>query len=416
MSVSGARVLDHLAALAAFTDEPGRLTRRYLSPAHRAAAEQVRAWMEEAGMAAAIDAVGNVVGRYAAAAGGSGTLLMGSHIDTVRDAGRYDGNLGVVGAIACVEALHRRGRRLPFALEVVAFGDEEGNRFPTTLSGSRAVAGRFDPAWLVLRDEAGVSLEEALRRFGGDPAAATRLGRDPAEVLAYVELHIEQGPVLEAEGLPVGTVTAINGQSRYVVTVSGMAGHAGTVPMGLRRDALAGAAEMIAAVESVARAGAGLVATVGRVEALPGAVNVVPGEARFTLDVRAPDDAQRLAATAEIRARLEDIAVRRGLRLGVERTSDAPATACDPGLMDQLDAAIARHGMRPFRLPSGAGHDGMAFAGLWPIGMLFMRCAGGIRHPPAASVPAEDTEIALRVLLDFIENFRPPARRPAPRT
>jgi allantoate deiminase len=410
MSISGVRVMEQLATLATCSDEPGRLTRRYLSPAHKAAAQQIQAWMEAAGMSAGIDAVGNVVGRYAGAGADGGTLMMGSHIDTVRDAGWYDGNLGVVGAIACVADLAERQRRLPFALEVVAFGDEEGNRFATTLTGARAVAGRFDPEALALKDSDGVTLREALQAFGGDPSGAVGLGRDPARVLAYVELHIEQGPVLEAEGLPVGTVTAINGQGRFAVTVSGMAGHAGTVPMGLRRDALAGAAEMIGALETIGRGTPGLVATVGRIEALPGATNVVPGEARFTMDVRAPDDIVRRQAIVDIRTQLYAIARRRDLRVAIDQTSDARATTCDPRLMDQLDAAVVRQGIKPFRLPSGAGHDGMAFGGLWPIAMLFMRCERGISHHPAESVTAEDTEIALRVFMDFIENFQPPPR------
>ena len=403
----GETVMRRLAALARFSETPDNLTRRYLTAAHKGAASQVKAWMQEAGMTARLDAVGNVVGRYESQQPGAPALLIGSHIDTVADAGPFDGNLGVVAAIACVGALAAHGRRLPFAIEVLAFGDEEGSRFPATLTGSSAVAGRFDPACLESRDEAGVSLGEALLAFGGDPAAAAAVGRAPGDVHAYVELHIEQGPVLEAEGLPVGTVTAISGANRFAIRLAGMAGHAGTVPMSLRRDALAGAAEMVVAAEEIGGGGHGLVATVGRIEALPGSVNVVPGEVMFTLDVRAPDDAVRRRAASDILARFRDIAERRGLELTVEETHDAAAATCTPWIMTQLDAAVAKQGLRPLRLPSGAGHDAMAFSGVCPLGMLFQRCTGGVSHNPAETVTVEDTDIAIRVLLAFIEGFQP---------
>ncbi len=405
----GESVMERLATLARYSETPDNLTRRYLTAAHKQAASQVTSWMEAAGMSAGLDAVGNVVGRYESEPPGAPALLLGSHIDTVVDAGPYDGNLGVIAAIACVGDLAARGRRLPFAIEVLAFGDEEGSRFPATLTGSSAIAGRFDPACLDSRDEAGVSLGEALQAFGGDPAAAPSVGRAPGAVHAYVELHIEQGPVLESKGLPVGVVTAINGANRFAIRLAGMAGHAGTVPMALRRDALAGAAEMMVAVEEIGGGGDGLVATVGRIEALPGSVNVVPGEARFTLDVRAPEDAVRRRAASDILARFHDIAERRGLDLTVEETHDAAAAACAPWIMRQLDAAVAKQGIRPLRLPSGAGHDAMAFSGFCPMGMLFQRCTGGISHNPAESITVEDTDIAVRVLLDFIENFEPDA-------
>lgn len=405
----GEAVMARLAELARYTEEPGRLTRRYLSAPYCEAAAQIETWMREAGMTAAVDAVGNVVGRLEGTQPDLPALIIGSHFDTVRDAGWYDGNLGVIAAIACVETLAKRNERLPFAIEVIAFGDEEGGRFPTTLTGARAVAGRFDATTLDSRDEAGTSLREALTAFGCDPEAAARLGRAREAVHGYVELHIEQGPVLEAEGLPVGIVTAINGSNRFDVSVTGMAGHAGTVPMGLRRDALAGAAEMIAFVESLAKETETLVATVGRIEARPGAVNVVPGEVHFTLDVRAPTDAVRQAAVARIKERLHAIADRRELALSIEQTSDAAATVCNPSLMDQLEAAVERAGLRPLQLPSGAGHDGMVFRELCPVGMLFLRCGGGISHNPAESVTAEDVAVGTSVLLDFIERFEPAA-------
>lgn len=409
MSGHGARVMARLDELAGFTAEPGRLTRLYLTPEHAAAAERVRVWMEEAGMSARIDAVGNVAGRYEGREPGAPALLLGSHLDTVRDAGKYDGNLGVVAAIEAVAALHAAGERPPFAVEVLAFGDEEGVRFPVTLSGSRAVAGTFDPKALAARDAQGVTLEDALIAWGGDPAAIPGLARRPEAVLGYVEVHIEQGPVLEALGLPVGVVTAINGASRFSVEVTGEAGHAGTVPMSLRKDALAAAAEMILAVErrAAGAAGTGLVATVGRIEARPGAPNVVPGRALFTLDARAPADADRLAAVQDITAAFATLAGRRGVTVQIERTYDAPATGCDPGLTAVLEAAVMRAGLRPHRLPSGAGHDAMAVAALCPVAMLFVRCQGGVSHHPAESVTPEDAEVAVRVLVDALRRLEP---------
>ena len=403
----GEALMARLDDLARFTDQPGALTRLYLSPAHKAATRQVAAWMEEAGMAAEVDAVANVAGRYEGERPGLPAVLLGSHIDTVRDAGRYDGNLGVIAAIQAVAELNRRGERLPFAVEVLAFGDEEGVRFPTALAGSRAVAGTFDPATLDARDADGVSVREALEAFGCDPSAIPSIARRRDQALAYVEVHIEQGPVLEAEGLPVGVVTAINGASRFKAEVTGEAGHAGTVPMGLRKDALAAAAEMVLAVERRAAAAPELVGTVGRLEVAPGAVNVIPAAARFTIDLRAPDDAVRNAAAADIENAFRDTAVRRGVELRLERTYDEPARACDPALIEQLAATVEHAGIRPRRLPSGAGHDGLAMAALCPIGMLFVRCEGGISHNPAESITTEDADVAVRVLLDFLRRFRP---------
>ncbi|HMA15421.1 MAG TPA: allantoate amidohydrolase [Kiloniellaceae bacterium] len=393
---------------AAYSEDEEKLTRVFLSPQHKACAQAVMSAMRAAGMSARVDAVGNVVGRYEAATEGAKTLITGSHIDTVRDAGAYDGNLGVALPIACIAELDARGRRLPYAIEVIAFGDEEGVRFATTLSGSRTIAGTFDPTVLAVTDTAGTTMRDALVAFGCDPDAIAGEARPRDSVAAFVEVHIEQGPVLEAEGLAVGTVTAINGAGRFAITVEGMAGHAGTVPMRLRRDALAGAAEMIAAIEGRATGGEeGLVATVGRLEVAPGAINVIPGKASFTLDIRAPEDALRHAAVSALEATLSAIARRRGLALRIERLYDEGAVACHPALMERLDAAIQRQGIRPLRLASGAGHDAMAMASLCPIAMLFVRCGGGISHNPLESITAEDAEAAARVFLDFLEHFDP---------
>ena len=392
--------------LAHFTDG-GRLTRLYLTPPHRQATERVLAWMREAGMVARIDAAGSVVGRYEGATADAPALLLGSHIDTVRDAGRFDGNLGVLLALAVVQRLHRAARRLPFAVEIFAFGDEEGVRFASTLGGSRAIAGRFDPAILDEKDAAGITRRRALEDFGCDPSHIAAEARRPDKVLGYVEAHIEQGPVLEAENLPVALVTAINGASRGMVTVTGEAGHAGTVPMGLRHDALAAAAEMIVAVEQRAQAEPDLVATVGRLILQSPATNTIAGQATFSIDLRAPSDESRLAALAGIKADIGKIAQKRGVAAETTFNYDAPAARCDPGLSDALAAAIARQGLAARRLPSGAGHDGMALRGVFPIAMLFVRCKGGISHNPAEYASPADIEVTARVLIDFVDHFQP---------
>jgi allantoate deiminase len=404
----GLRLMDRLEAFARFTDEPGRLTRLYLSPAHKAAAGQLVAWMQEAGLTAKLDAIGNVVGRYEGTAPGAPALLLGSHIDTIRDAGKYDGNLGVLGALAAVEELARRGERFPFAIEVVAFGDEEGVRFPTTLAGSKALAGRFDPATLAGSDGDGVTLRDALTGFGCDVAGIAGLARDPARTLGFVEIHIEQGPVLEAESLPVGIVTAINGASRFIIDVGGEAGHAGTVPMTLRRDALTASAEMALAVEALGLSIEDLVATVGRFAPTPDAVNVIPGSVRFTVDVRAPDDAVRICAIAEMERTFAAIAKRRRVELAIQRTYDVPATPCDARIIGQLSKAVTAAGLPARLLSSGAGHDTMVLAPLCPVGMLFVRCRGGISHNPAESITAADAGLAIDVLLRFIRGFEAP--------
>ncbi len=408
----GAEVMARLDALARFSADADGLTRLYLTPAHAEAARQVAAWMEEAGMSVRVDAAATVVGRYEAAAPGAPTLLLGSHIDTVRHAGRYDGNLGVVAAITAVKALHEAGERLPFAVEVLAFGDEEGVRFPVTLTGSRALAGLVRPDFLEARDRDGVSLAQALRDFGGDPDGVSGLARDPASVLGYLEVHIEQGPVLEEADLAVGIVTAIAGASRLVVTVEGRAGHAGTVPMALRRDALAAAAEMVLAIEAEATGTPDLVATVGQIEVPRGAVNVIPALTRFSLDLRSPGDAVRHAALARLDAAFASIAARRGVTVTIQGSYDEPAAACAPGLMDALSDGIVRLGLHPLRLPSGAGHDGLALAGLCPIGMIFVRCAGGLSHSPAESVTEADVDVATRLLVDVLRHLRPESLRP----
>jgi allantoate deiminase len=410
MTLDARRILDRCEALARCSEQPDGLTRVFLSPQQHEANAMVLGWMREAGMATRQDAIGNVVGRYEGKRDGLPCLMLGSHLDTVRDAGKYDGMLGVVTAIECVADLHARNVRLPFAVEVIGFADEEGVRFGATLLGSRAVAGTFDPGVLDKADAGGMTLREALQLAGHDPARIGEAARSPDDVLAYVELHIEQGPVLEAEGLPVGVVTAINGGNRFEIEIAGIAGHAGTVPMALRRDALMAAAECALAAERIAKSMSEVVGTVGRIEAAPGAINVIPGRVRFSLDMRAPTDDLREQAVAAAQAEFATIADRRDVELAMTLVWEAKTTACSPSLQRQLVEAIHAEGIRVHHLPSGAGHDGMAIADIAPIGMLFVRCKGGISHNPAEDVAPGDAEAGARVLLRFIERFQRPHR------
>jgi allantoate deiminase len=406
LRVDASRIMQRCDALARHSELAGGLTRVYLSPQNRAANELVLGWMREAGMQARLDAVGNVVGRYEGERPGLACLMLGSHLDTVRDAGKYDGMLGVISAIECVHSLGSQDRRLPFAVEVVGFGDEEGVRFGTTMLGSRALAGGLDPEVFKAKDARGISIAEALRDFGLDAGRVGEAARRKEEILAYAELHIEQGPVLEAEGLPLGVVTAINGFSRTRVTLQGVAGHAGTVPMRLRRDALAAAAQCVLAVEDVAARHAETVATVGRIEASPGAINVIPGAVVFTVDVRAPRDDLLDGTVASIESEIQAIAKKRNIGCRIERLQQLGVALCAEWLMAQMEHAVLAEGLRARRLPSGAGHDGMALRRIADICMLFVRCKGGISHNPAESITAEDAAAGARVLLRFIENFR----------
>ena len=401
----GDLIYSRIGELARISDDPDRLTRIYLSPAHKQAAGVVAQWMREAGMGVRIDATGNVVGRREGSTPQAPAILIGSHIDTVRDAGQFDGCLGVLIGIAVVAELAARQVVYPFAIEVVAFGDEEGMRFPSALGGSRALAGTFDPAVLDECDEQGVSRRQALVAFGCDPGTIASEARNAATALGYVEVHIEQGPVLEAEDLAVGVVTAISGATRGVVEVTGETGHAGTVPMHGRRDALAAAADMVLAVEARAKGEKDLVATVGRLNLTNAAGNTIPGKVQFSLDVRAPLDAQRATAVADIKAAIARIAAQRNAAAQVTLTHDAAATPCDARLMQLLSEGIESIGLRVRHLPSGAGHDAMAFRGRLPVAMLFVRCKGGISHHPAEHASAADIDVAARVLLTFIDTY-----------
>ena len=401
---AGRRLIDRLEAFADFTDEPRRLTRLFLSEAHRRAALAFIGWCGETGLEAKIDAAGNVVARYEGKRAGAPALMLGSHIDTVRDAGLYDGNYGALAALAVVERLNARDERLDHAIEIVAFGDEEGVRFRTTLTGSRALAGNYPQDVLDQKDAQGVLMRDALLAFGGDPEQAASIRAQ--NVAAFVEAHIEQGPTLEAEGLPLGVVTAINGATRLEVVVDGLAGHAGATPMHLRQDALTAAAEMALAIEGRARSEPDLVATVGRLEVWPGATNVIPGHVQFSIDLRAPSDVNRAAALADIEARILAIAAPRGVRVSIAKSHEANAYVCDPNIVAGLAQAVEAVGVPPRLLPSGAGHDTMAMGKLCPAGMLFVRCKGGVSHNPLESITVEDCAIGLKALTQFVRDFR----------
>jgi allantoate deiminase/N-carbamoyl-L-amino-acid hydrolase len=406
----GRRILARADRLAAHSESTEGLTCTYLTPAHQATAALLRGWMAEAGLAAEIDAAGNVIGRHAAADPAAPTVLLGSHYDTVRHGGKYDGRLGILAAIEALAALHDLGAALPFHVQILAFSEEEGVRFATPFLGADAIAGRFTPAMLLLSDEAGATVADAVRAAGHEPKGIFALKRDPASLAGYLEVHIEQGPVLLDAGLPVGVVTAIAGATRYALTLSGQAGHAGTVPMAMRHDAAAAAAEIVLFVEKRCGHEPGLVGTVGRLQVPDGAVNIIPGRCELSLDIRAGDDAVREAAVHDILAFADRIARRRGVALTMRLLSRSAAVACAPRLQALLADAVGRAGLEVRRLASGAGHDAMVMAEITEIGMLFVRCGnGGISHDPREIVTAEDADMATRILIDALLHFQVPA-------
>ena len=398
----GRAIQIRLDALAAISDEPGQITRLYLSPAHRRSVDLTAEWMQAAGMTTRLDPLGTLIGIYPGADESVPQLLIGSHLDSVRNAGKYDGTLGVVLAIEMVARLHAAGQRLPFGLTVLAFGDEEGVRFPSTLSGSRAVAGQFDPAILDEADDDGITRRQALAAFGcpsGDPTS----GWQGQSALGYFETHIEQGPVLEAENRPFGLVSAIAGATRGLCRVTGKAGHAGTVPMGLRKDALAAASEMILAVEKIARDTAGLVGTVGRLLVPSSAVNTIPGQVEFTLDIRSESDGVRKAAAENIAGAVQAIAARRAVKADIAFGYDAPAAECDPVLRAVLAESAEETLQKPVRLlASGAGHDAMMFRNRLPFSMMFVRSRAGISHHPDEFSSEADIGLAAQAMLRAI--------------
>ena len=396
--------------LARFSDQPDALTCAYLTPAHRATAARIRDFMLAAGLAAHIDAVGNVVGVLPAATAGARRLLTGSHYDTVINGGKYDGRLGILLPILVAGTLRRDGVQLPYALEIIAFAEEEGVRFKSTFLGSRAVCGLFESHVLDATDADGTTLRDALAAAGHDPADIGALARDRRELLGFVEVHIEQGPVLLDAGRAVGVVSAIAGSRRSVVTVTGLSGHAGTVPMGMRRDAAAAAAEIVLAVERRCSGEAGLVGTVGQLQVPGGAMNVIAGRCDLSIDLRSGSDAACAAAEADLRRELDAIAARRQVSVRLERVVEAAGVECTARLRQALGESVRRvTGAAAPTLPSGAGHDAMMMARLTDMGMLFVRCGnGGISHHPAESLSAADAGVAAQVFEDFLQHVEVP--------
>ena len=396
---TAADVLARCAELDRCSASPTHLERVHLTPEHAAANRLTAGWLEQAGLRTWQDAAGNQWGRREARTPGRPALVLGSHLDTVPDAGSYDGMLGVVMAVAVADRL--RDADLPFALEVVGFGDEEGARFGKALLGSSAVAGTWDPAWQDLQDRDGVPLRQAFLDFGLDPARVGDAARRPDELVGYLEAHIEQGPYLEAADRSLGYVTTIAGARRFVLSVVGEARHAGGTPYPRRRDALVGAGEAVVAVERLARDG-GCLATVGRIQVWPGAVNVIPGRAELTLDLRAETDAERDAMWDRMRHEITAICDRRGLALEVVETHRAPAAPCAPWLqravVDGIRTTDDAGADEPMALWSPAGHDAMAIAAVTDVGMLFLRCADGISHSPEESVRTVDVARGLDAL------------------
>ncbi|GCE23886.1 allantoate amidohydrolase [Dictyobacter kobayashii] len=400
-------VMERCDILAHYSEDTDRLTRRFATSPMRQVNDIMAAWMLAAGMTVHHDCVGNIIGRYEALGTDAGTMLFGSHLDTVCAAGKYDGTLGVLVPLACVERLHEQGRHLPFAIEILGFADEEGLRYHTTYLGSRAVAGIFDPAILQFVDDNNISMADAIRRFGGQPdpdlLRTARWQRD--ELLGYCEVHIEQGPVLEAQNLPVGIVSSISGQHRYALSFRGNAGHAGTVPMEMRHDALCAAAEYILAVETLARNTVGLVATVGQLQVLPGASNVIPGSVSASLDVRHQDDMVLAEACKNLYQQAMSIGQERRVTVDWQCIQEHKTIFCAPHLSLFLARAIEEEHLPVYALASGAGHDAVALSELTDVAMLFVRCKGGVSHHPDESIKTEDVAVSIRVVEHFLDHL-----------
>ncbi len=407
----GAQVWDWAEALAEHSDpgfkEQGQLTVTYLTDAHRACAAQLQAWMLECGFDHAhIDAVGNVVGLYRGTDDTAPRLLTGSHYDTVRNGGKYDGRLGIFVPMACVKALHARGERLPFGLEVIGFAEEEGQRYKATFLGSGAVIGQFDAAWLDQADADGVTMRTAMAAAGIDPADIAALKRDPEQYLGFVEVHIEQGPVLDALDLPLGIVTSINGSVRHVGEVIGLASHAGTTPMHQRRDAATATAELALFLEQRAAATPNLVGTMGQLHVPAGSINVVPGRCQFSLDIRATTDAVRDACVTDVLTELGNIAARRGVQYKLTETVRAPAAPSDPVWQARWERAVETLGLPVHRMPSGAGHDAMKMHEVLPQAMLFVRGGNnGISHNPLEAITSDDAQLCVEAFSTLLSQL-----------
>ena len=387
--------------------EKGQLTVTYLTDAHRACAQRISHWMRDCGFdEVEVDAVGNVVGRYLSDKPDAKTLMTGSHYDTVRNGGKYDGRLGIFVPMACVRELHRQGKRLPFHFEVIGFAEEEGQRYKATFLGSGALIGDFKPAWLDQKDADGITMREAMQHAGLCVDDIPKLQRDPARYHGFVEVHIEQGPVLNELNLPLGIVTSINGSVRYIAEIFGMASHAGTTPMDRRRDAATATAELALFVEKRAAQDGDSVGTIGMLEVPNGSINVVPGQCRFSLDLRAPTNAQRDALAQDVLAELQAICERRFLRYTLEETMRAAAAPSAPAWQQRWERAVDALGLQRYAMPSGAGHDAMKLHEVMPQAMLFVRGQNsGISHNPLESTTSDDMQLAVEAFQHLLNNF-----------
>ncbi|MBX3618723.1 MAG: 2-oxo-4-hydroxy-4-carboxy-5-ureidoimidazoline decarboxylase [Rhizobacter sp.] len=403
----GHQVWDCAELLARHSDVEGALTVTYLTPAHLACQHQLAQWMRECGFdEVEVDAVGNVVGVYHGTQEDSPRLLTGSHYDTVRNGGRYDGRLGIFVPMVAVRELHRQSRRPPFDLEVIAFAEEEGQRYKATFLGSSAVTGRFDAAWLDQRDAEGVPMREAMAAAGLEPKRIAWMQRHPTRYLGFVEVHIEQGPVLNELDLPLGVVTSINGSVRYLGEMVGVASHAGTTPMDRRRDAAAGAAELLLYVERRAQQAPHLVGTVGLLDVPAGSINVVPGRCRFSLDIRATTDDARDAMLRDVLAEIRAITERRGLHCTLEETLRAAAAPSAPDWQARWERAVASLGLPVYRMPSGAGHDAMKLHEVMPQAMLFVRGGNnGISHNPLETITSDDAQLCVQAFQQLLDDL-----------
>ncbi|HSC68810.1 MAG TPA: allantoate amidohydrolase [Cellvibrio sp.] len=398
------KIMHQCDQLASISSNLENISRFYLTPEHQRCNELVAQWMQDAGMETWVDAAGNICGRYAAQDACAKTLILASHLDSIPNAGAYDGILGVLVAIAVVEQLYQNNIALPYAIDVIGFGDEEGSRFGSTLLGSRAVAGTWNPDWWALKDCAGISLHQAFIDFGLQPDNIHSAARAPEDLLAYLEVHIEQGPVLEDENLALGIVTAIAGARRFTIEIQGYAGHAGTVPMPKRKDALVGAALGVILVENIANE-FDVVATVGKIECGPGAVNVIPGHAKFTIDIRSGNDQLRDQALAKIQHELDLICAIRNLSATWSEIHNAPATVCADWIQALQAEVLCDMNLKPYKLMSGAGHDAMAMADICDVAMYFVRCKGGVSHHPDESVTVEDVAVAITALGNTLQKL-----------
>lgn len=404
MTILGERIMALSEAAARHTEPGPGITRVLGSPQHQAVLRDLEQWMRAAGLTTELDGAGNLVGRTVPVPGAK-TLIIGSHQDTVRQGGRYDGMLGILLPLVVLEDLHQRGVRLPVNVELIAFSDEEGTRFSSTLVGSSAIAGCFDPALLKTTDHSGATLASALRDLGADPDTIPSLGRDAKQVTGFLEVHIEQGPLLESLNLPVGVVTAITGIERHRVRVTGQAGHAGTTPMHLRRDALVAATEVVRAVDELCRRTDDLVGVVGELSVTPNAVNVIPSAVELTIELRSPVSDIRRRARDDLFAGLTRRLQASPCQWHHERVYEQSEVACAPRLQDRLAHSIETLGYPVHYLFSGAGHDGLAMDKLTDVGMLFVRCRDGLSHHPDEAITTEDAEIAARVLSHCLQHF-----------